>query len=283
MNIGLVLSGGMAKGAYQIGALQAISEQIPQEEISVISASSVGVLNAYAYATGRLQQAEKMWEEACGDQYRRTIAQMLRSSLLQNNIQHIISDESIRADCFYCTLLDIRNRQLVYQNLKAVRAQDIPLYLKASVAMPVYNRAVEIGGTAYFDGAMVDNIPVAPMMKHAMDLMLCIYFDDISYQFENVDFDNRIIKITFPSQSAVSHSVVLQKERIREMIFIGYEWTSRLLRELLAGDQPSTEQLYQRIETQRDKKERVLRVTGDMLVTNLNKVMQRLMSRKVIL
>ena len=33
MNIGLVLSGGMAKGAYQIGALRALNNFVPLNEI----------------------------------------------------------------------------------------------------------------------------------------------------------------------------------------------------------------------------------------------------------
>ena len=62
MNIGLVLSGGMAKGAYQIGALKALNHFIPLEEIKYISCASIGVLNGYAYATESLDRAEKMWK-----------------------------------------------------------------------------------------------------------------------------------------------------------------------------------------------------------------------------
>ena len=50
-NIGLVLSGGMAKGAYQIGALQAIDEFFKPSDFSFISSASIGALNSYAYLT----------------------------------------------------------------------------------------------------------------------------------------------------------------------------------------------------------------------------------------
>ena len=62
MNIGLVLSGGMGKGAYQIGALRALNEFIPLKEIKYISCASVGVLNGYAYATDNLDVAEDIWK-----------------------------------------------------------------------------------------------------------------------------------------------------------------------------------------------------------------------------
>ena len=52
MNIGLVFSGGMAQGAYQIRALRALNNFMPLHEIKYISCASIGVLNSYAYATG---------------------------------------------------------------------------------------------------------------------------------------------------------------------------------------------------------------------------------------
>ena len=47
MHIGLVLSGGMGKGAYQIGALTAIDEFFNPSEFEYVSAASIGVLNMY--------------------------------------------------------------------------------------------------------------------------------------------------------------------------------------------------------------------------------------------
>ena len=55
MRIGLVLAGGFAKGAYQLGALQALSEFIPRSEIRYMSTASIGTLNGYAFATDQLE------------------------------------------------------------------------------------------------------------------------------------------------------------------------------------------------------------------------------------
>ena len=82
MKIGLVLSGGMAKGAYQIGALRAINKFIPRDEITCISCASIGVLNGYAYVTDQLDVAEKMWKGLCSNGNRFLVTQMLKSSLL---------------------------------------------------------------------------------------------------------------------------------------------------------------------------------------------------------
>ena len=51
MKLGLVLGGGTAKGAFQLGVLKALARVFPPESFSCISASSVGVMNAYAFCT----------------------------------------------------------------------------------------------------------------------------------------------------------------------------------------------------------------------------------------
>ena len=58
MKIGLILSGGIAKGAYQVGVLRAVEEFFSLDEISYISAASVGALNAAAYAAGETKTAD---------------------------------------------------------------------------------------------------------------------------------------------------------------------------------------------------------------------------------
>ncbi|HYG86904.1 MAG TPA: patatin-like phospholipase family protein [Azospirillum sp.] len=65
--VGLVLSGGGAKGAYQIGCWRALREAgIPR--FSVISGTSVGALNAALIAMGDYDVAAKLWEDISPDQ-----------------------------------------------------------------------------------------------------------------------------------------------------------------------------------------------------------------------
>jgi len=45
-NVGLVLSGGGAKGAYEVGVWKALTDVGITDRISVISGTSVGALNA---------------------------------------------------------------------------------------------------------------------------------------------------------------------------------------------------------------------------------------------
>ena len=283
MNIGLVLSGGMAKGAYQIGVLRALSNFIPLNEIKYMSCASIGVLNGYAYATGNLERAEQMWKNICNSDTRFIITQILRSSMLQQNIKSIYDSERKLSSTFYCSLLDLGHRNIVYKDLSAVDHGKIPLYLKASVAMPVYNRSVQLDNTSYFDGAMIDNIPVYPLLKHDLDYIICVYFDDTCYKFENTCFDNKVIKITFPCKSMLKQSVVFKQDSIDEMIKGGYDRTMYLLKTVFSEGYENLEYIYRTINyINKNDKSNSLRITGDVLVTNLNKITQKLTKRKIL-
>lgn len=283
MNIGLVLSGGMAKGAYQIGALRALNNFIPLKEIKYMSCASIGVLNGYAYATENLDRAEQMWQSICSKDTRLVISQILRSSMLQQNIVNLYDSEKQISAAFYCSLLDLSHRNIVYKDLSTVDSNQIPLYLKASVAMPVYNRSVQLDNTSYFDGAMIDNIPVYPLLKHNLDYIICIYFDDTCYKFENTYFDNKIIKITFPCESVLKQSVIFKQDSIDDMIKSGYDRTMYLLKAVFSEGYENLEYIYRTIDyMNRNNKNNSLRITGDVLVTNLNKITQRLTKRKIL-
>ncbi len=282
MNIGLVLSGGMAKGAYQIGALRALNEFVPPNEIKYISCASVGVLNGYAYVTNNLDRAEQMWKSICNNDARIVISQILRSSMLQQNIKNIYNSDKKISSTFYCSLFDWNHRNIVYKDLSAVDHNQIPLYLKASVAMPAYNRSVQCDNTSYFDGAMVDNIPVYPLLKHNLDYIICMYFDDISYKFENTYFDNKIIKVTFPCKSILKQSVVFQQDSIEDMIKSGYDRTRYLLKTIFSEGYENIDYIYRAINCMNQDHKDNIRITGDVLVTNLNKITQRLTKRKIV-
>ena len=283
MNIGLVLSGGMAKGALQLGALYALSEFIPLEEIKYISCASVGALNGYAYMTNKLERAKQMWSELCSNGKKMGLTQFLRSDILQQDIIDLYNPNDSISSEFYCSLLELSTRNIVYKDLSKVDKDKIPLYLKATVALPVCNRSVQVDGSGYFDGAVVDNIPVFPLLDREIDYIICIYFDDICYKFESTEFDNKIIKITFPNETSLKQSFVFQQDSIDTMLEDGYERTKNILKEYFSDGYDNLEQIYRNIDfINQNNKDSRLRLTGDVIITNFNKITQKLTKRKIL-
>ena len=63
MKIGLVLSGGGAKGAYEAGVIRALHELDAYDKVKVVSGTSVGALNTAVFAMGDPSLAEKLWSD----------------------------------------------------------------------------------------------------------------------------------------------------------------------------------------------------------------------------
>ncbi|MCR4646634.1 MAG: patatin-like phospholipase family protein [Oscillospiraceae bacterium] len=63
MKLGLVLDGGGAKGAYQIGVWKAMREFGLDRQVTAIAGTSVGGLNAVLFAQGDFELAYHIWTE----------------------------------------------------------------------------------------------------------------------------------------------------------------------------------------------------------------------------
>ena len=60
MRLAVVLEGGGAKGAYQVGVLKALDDA-PDVEIVALSGASIGALNAAFFSRGDLRRLERLW------------------------------------------------------------------------------------------------------------------------------------------------------------------------------------------------------------------------------
>jgi len=279
-NIGLVLSGGMAKGAYQTGALQAVNEVLKPTDFSVVSAASVGALNAYAYLTGGLDKGVEIWKDQhSGINNRKYIMSLIKNGYMNEAVKRIMSETRIPGT-FYIPLLNIKKRALSYVNLGKIQPAKIESYLSASVALPFLNPGVQINKGHFYDGALIDNIPIHPILKHQIDYIICIYFDSYDYIFESKYFDNKVIKINFTDDTVISNSLSLDSGSIKHMLNEGYTKTKRVLDFCFADGINATRTIYSKIEELNAKNnEKSLRITGDIVVNNMNKVVRKFMKR----
>lgn len=67
MGIGLVLTGGGGKGAYQIGIWKALTQLGIDKKITAVSGVSVGALNAVLFMNGDYQLAQNIWNGISSD------------------------------------------------------------------------------------------------------------------------------------------------------------------------------------------------------------------------
>ena len=284
MRIGLVLAGGFAKGAYQLGALRALEQFVPKEDIYCISAASIGALNAYGYATDNLDGLDKLWRSTVSPGEKRLITGIMRGETLMRNILMLQKKGKPLEKPLYCSLLDWRNKTVVYPDLSQADVLSQRKYMRAAVSLPPYGMPINVKGISYCDGGLVDNIPVAPLLNVDLDYVICFYFDETNYRFENEYFDDRIIKISFAATSMLSHSFILTNEKIDEMIRVGYDFTMEKLSTYFANGITDLDYIYKVIEDNNctGAAKPTYRLTVDTVISNLNRVTQKFAKRKGI-
>ena len=194
--IGLVLCGGGGRGAYQIGVWKALRERGFDRNITAVSGTSVGALNAALFACGDLSLAENIWIslrqsdiadplETAGRVLSRFLDYLgsedrtieipspeeaaraglfssggLISLIERNGVNKCVS--GCGTPCFACCHNASDDRP-EYFDLSALSPAEITEYLTASTAIPAVFPAKELRGSLYRDGGLSDNTPVKPL------------------------------------------------------------------------------------------------------------------------
>ncbi len=282
MKIGLILSGGMAKGAYQVGALRAIGEYLSPSDIQYVSVASVGIVNAMAHFSGQLDWAENKWLHINDKKEKLFLSSVLKSQYFADLVDEA-SHFPVPIEKMYVPILNIPSREVIYPNLANETPEDKAMYVKAAVAFPPFTKAVKIHGRSYYDGALVDDIPFYPLIACDLDYVICIYFDSYNYVFETDAFTGRVIKIPFESDSKfLKTSFWFARESIEQMIEEGYQTAKAALDEVFADGVENTERIYEHIR-ERDARHvgDTMRITGDVIVSRANEVFRRFAKRQV--
>ena len=190
-NIGLVLSGGGAKGAYQIGIFKALHELQLDRIINVISGTSIGALNGALFLMDNFNLSLKAWEHATYDNFlylsknknsnsfidaisslfgkkwddinfhefllKQNIS-LFSQKGLENIVDRYVDFGQIRKHSkklFVCAY-NANLKQPDYFRLDQLDAETGKKVLLASAAIPFMYKGVEINGYSYFDGG-IDN------------------------------------------------------------------------------------------------------------------------------
>lgn len=283
MKIGVVLAGGANKGAYEIGAVKALTEQFSRSEIAVVSASSIGVLSAYALCTGKIAELEAEWEELSSEGSRRFFLKFASNAPLIGKIRSYVREEDTLEPELFATVWNFTGRQVEYIRLNDLSCEERKSFLQASLAFPVFAQGVRIRGNVYLDGALLDNIPVYPLLNKELDYIVCVYFENKNFLFETDTFDRRVIKINgFPSTGPLSDTLVYDPAKAGNMVEYGYRYTKMTLKTVFSSDDPA--EIARNMETLRTRdrlavERRIL--TADSCLRAMNRLMGHMAKRKI--
>ncbi len=170
---GLVLCGGGAKGAYQIGVWKALREQ-GLDRFDAISGASVGALNAVLWAAGDYENAYRVWSSLRFSDFitPSTDGQRIAS---REGLRRIIREHADLAAVrespvpIYVNILNAKNMQVEYRRLNGLSDAEIEDLLIASSSIPAVYGKAEVDGEQYWDGGWFlggDNAPAYPLYRN---------------------------------------------------------------------------------------------------------------------
>ena len=188
LEYGVVLEGGGARGAYQIGALKAVTEA--GIRIGAVAGASVGALNGAFLCMGDLKAAEELWGNLAYSQILNvedetiraiktlglkasTVPQLMAEARkvvsgrglditpFKELLEKYVDEEKIRSSpCdLYVTSLSVTDRREVVFDVKQAPSGTIKDVLLASAFFPAFKNE-KLGGKTYLDGGSVNNVPV---------------------------------------------------------------------------------------------------------------------------
>ena len=203
---GLVLEGGGAKGAYQIGAWKALKEA--GVKIKGVSGTSVGALHGALICMDALERAENLWanipysqrinvdDEMMGRLFdksqmkpeflRETLKEIFRMlgeggmdiTPLRRLIEENIDEDLIRKSPveFYSCTYSLTDRKELNVDMKTVPEGQMKDMLLASAYLPGFKNE-KLHGKTYVDGGATNVLPMDVLLEHGyQDLILLRIF-----------------------------------------------------------------------------------------------------------
>lgn len=268
--LGLVLAGGGAKGAYQLGVYKALLETNLWGQVEAVSGTSVGALNAFLFSTTTLEESTSIWKKIQLDDMLKIdpphmLAKLLSLSLTKNvmdlshgffsyndGLREFIRNnidykkiKSCNKDIFL-TACSIPRLSPEYFSINKRPFDEIEDILLASSSLPMFVDAIEIQGRQYIDGASRaffdkselgdegdDNIPIKPLDLAGCDTIIAVKLDNAIINHSKYSHI-RIIQIQ-PS-AELGSLIDFKKETIEKRINLGYKDALSVLSKLKNGE-----------------------------------------------
>ena len=208
---GLVLEGGGAKGAYQIGAWKALREA--GVKIRGVAGTSVGALNGALICMDDLEQAERLWktiayskvmdvndelmgrlfdkEKMTSEDWRSTLRDIFKVlgeggadiAPLRRLLEENVDEDRIRnspVEFYSCTYSVTDHRELDV-DMKTVPEGQMQDMLLASSYLPVFKNE-KLHGKTYVDGGVTNVLPVNALLERGYENLILIRIFGVGHE-----------------------------------------------------------------------------------------------------
>ncbi len=251
MKKGLVLEGGGTKGAYQIGAYEALRDL--GIKITGIAGTSIGALNGAFIAQGDFESMKDIWvnydyksfmniDEDTYERYKNIemkaknlhdVVDLMNKARKKQGIDitplRKLLEEKIDEDKIRKSNIDFGITTAYWDGKifpQLLYVEDIPRgrlvdYLIASASLPIFDLD-KLDDKLYLDGMFSDNIPINMLAQRGYDDIVVIRLvDDFLGKRIINKYNNLNLKVIVPSQS-LGGSLNKDKDHMESNIKLGY-------------------------------------------------------------
>lgn len=188
--IGLVLEGGAMRGLYTAGVLDIFLEN--NIEVDGIIGVSAGALFGANYFSKQKERALRYNKKYCKDKRYISFNSFIKTGNIVNkdfafykitNELDPFDDETFKkADKdYYVVMTNVENGNAEYKNIKNSVIDNLEV-LRATSAMPLVSKIVEINENKYLDGAISDSIPYKKIKELGYDKIIVILTQHYEYR-----------------------------------------------------------------------------------------------------
>lgn len=256
--IGLVLEGGGAKGAYEIGVCKALEDM--GIKIAAVTGTSVGALNGAMVAQHEIDKAYQLWHDIHPSQvmnideerlnklahleikpgdiryYLKMLGEIITEggidvTPLQKLIKKHINEEKLRKSdiLFGMVTVSFTDRKALELFVRDIPEGQITDYLFASANFPLF-RSAKIGDKIYLDGGIYDNLPIRMLINRGYKSFITVQVGGLGRK-RKVNL-NSLHVINIEAKEHLGGPLNFNAERTRYNLQLGYFDAYRIMKNL---------------------------------------------------
>ena len=273
LRIGLVFSGGFAKGAYEIGFCKAIMEYIKMDNIKAVSGASIGAINAYGFINNKFEYLCKVWKSLEFRSAKEFFVKSDKRKVIYEYITDMQLDEIKKSEAAcYINYIKVPNITLCYKNVNNESSEIQNDFLKASISVPGLYNPILVKEDYYVDGAFLDNTPISPLANENLDLIFVLRFDHASEEYNDLNTNAAIIEIVFEDDKKLKDYFYFYSSFTYSFIEQGYMKSKDILEVVFKyGENIEYIKSIAKIYNQESRKNLIPK-SGEELVNKMNKL-----------